>query len=305
LLSIAAFPGIRFPMLSMLQSVVPLAILVIHALHVHVATAAHRVDHKQMVVANNGHLENVRPATHRRDGRSAASSERDAGNPDVHVSVNVNLKVHGAEPDAPKHLLLTVDDLQPARENLHDSFKCYDKDGNKVVLGEVEMQDLQRHVVSLVSSRDTAAKLMQEADFRGGEGLDEIEFGVLLDLICWHLNVDLHMKLASGRQFVCHGDGIGRMGMLETLEGLRSAHADLDYSFKCVDRNGDGELCPEELAELSDHLKTGLQFSNELVAGAIDESNWGKDGFQELQFDCLLMKLQNALDDSAMNLDVH
>jgi len=219
----------------------------------------------------------------------------------VHVDVGVSV---GAPPEVPDFQLLSVERLLPAREHLHDAFNCYDKDGNQVIHGELEMQGLQRHVAALVSSDDVARQLMKEAGFRrGGDGLDEVEFGTLLDLICFHLKIKICATLDSGRNFTCEGKGPGSLLMFGSFEKLADAHADLDVSFRCFDSDGDSKLSKKELDELIEHLKTGLHFSLDLVSDALQASSWGDDGYCELQSVCLMMLLQEAVE--KLKLDVN
>jgi len=236
------------------------------------------------------------------------SAKLGKGGPLGTISLNINLDIAvGAQAGAAHtdYRLVSVDRLLPARENLQNAFECYDKDDNHIIVhGELEMQDLHRDVAALVNSNDIANKLMQEADFHRDGDLDELEFLALLDTICWHLKIKICTKLASGRHLQCKGAGAGGMQMLGSPEGLLAdAHADLDASFKCFDLDGNGKLSKEELAELIEHLKTSLYFSNEQVARALKESDWGMDGFGELQFDCLLVLLQRSVKN--IKLDVH
>lgn len=199
--------------------------------------------------------------------------------------------------------------LLPARADLEDYFHRYDLNDDHNLSVGVEISELRRHITRALGNETDADDVLNQSDIDKDGGVDLVEFGVLLDLMAWKLNLDIKTNIAEHR-FQCRGNGKVGLNMgNESSEfsdpaSISQAHIDLDAAFTCFDINNDGQLQDDELKELKATLKKSLHFSNVAVEEILKASHWFKAGYGRVQFDTLLLMLKRDIEKANVGVRV-
>lgn len=200
---------------------------------------------------------------------SAGEGEGAAGQPQVAVHVVVNLHVQGSEagadakPSPPQAAAeappLTVATLAYFRAHSDALFVKYDIDTNGVIAGAEKARlasDLSRRLSIEHHSVDHMMMLC-EVNRHGNDGLDKLEFAVLMNQVARVKRVNFDFNV-DGKRFECSGVlsmyrsnlvGIKRGDAMKMVSDM---HVHAASAFQCFDSDGSGALEPKEMALLVD-----------------------------------------------------